>query len=157
MEKRFSKIVVKAKTGDKQALVEEKVCRNIMQTLKNGQFAKTVLMNDAERQLVKSYNLLTMKPILYVANIDEENVADPKANIHYQKLAQFIVKNTQDQLVAVSANIEYEISKLSEADKFIFMQDLGIKQPGLDRLIQMTYKLLNLCTYFTYGKKEVKA
>jgi ribosome-binding ATPase YchF (GTP1/OBG family) len=157
LEKRFSRIVAKAKTGDKQSAAEEKICRNIMQALKNGQFAKTVMMNEEERQFVKNYNLLTMKPVLYVANINEKDVADPTQNLHYQKLQQFISKNSQDQLIAISINIEYEISKLPKEDKQMFMQDLNMKQSGLERLIYTTYKLLNLSTYFTFGIQEVKA
>jgi GTP-binding protein YchF len=157
MEKRFSRIVLKAKTGDKQAMVEEKICRNIMQALKSGQFAKTVSMNDEEWKLVKNYNLLTMKPVLYVANVNEEDVSNPEQNIYYQKLKQFVLGKTKDQIIPISANIEYEISKLPIQDKPMFMESLGISQSGLDRLIQATYKLLNLCTYFTFGKTEVKA
>jgi ribosome-binding ATPase YchF (GTP1/OBG family) len=149
--------VVKAKTGDKQALIEEKVCRNIMQTLKNGQFASTVTMNDEELKYVKNYNLLTMKPILYVANINENDIHNPEQNVHYQKLKQFISTRTNDQIIAISISLEYEISKLSDEDRPMFMVDLGISQTGLDRLIQTTYKLLNLFTFFTFGKSEVKA
>jgi ribosome-binding ATPase YchF (GTP1/OBG family) len=128
-----------------------------MQALKNEQFAKTVSMTEEEQQFVKNYNLLTMKPVLYVANINEEDIANPEQNQHYQKLKQFILEKTKDQVVAISAGIEYEISKLNDEDRKVFMQDLGMKQPGLDTLIQTTYKLLNLCTYFTFGKTEVKA
>jgi ribosome-binding ATPase YchF (GTP1/OBG family) len=149
--------VVKAKSGDKHAAVEEKLCRNIMQVLKNGQFVKTVSMNEEEKQMIKNYNLLTMKPILYVANISEHDAGNAEQNIHYQKLQEFVSKNTQDQLIAISANIEYEISRLPNQDKQIFMQDLNMKQSGLDRLIYTTYKLLNLSTYFTFGIQEVKA
>ncbi|MDR3257600.1 MAG: redox-regulated ATPase YchF [Mycoplasmataceae bacterium] len=157
IEKRFSKVVAKSKSGDKQAAVEEKICREIMTALKSNQFAKTVSMNEEEFGFVKNYNLLTMKPVLYIANVNEDDVANPESNIHFQKLKQFVSSNGNDQVVAISANIENEISKLSEADKQSFMNDLGIKEPGLDRLIKMTYKLLNLCTYFTFGKSETKA
>jgi ribosome-binding ATPase YchF (GTP1/OBG family) len=98
-----------------------------------------------------------MKPVLYVANINENDIGNPSQNQHYQKLKQFVQEKTNDQLVAISASIEYEISKLESEDKKMFMQDLGMVEPGLDRLIQTTYKLLNLCTYFTFGKTEVKA
>jgi ribosome-binding ATPase YchF (GTP1/OBG family) len=128
-----------------------------MQALKNNQFAKTVTMNQEEVQIVKNYHLLTMKPILYVANINEADVNNIKQNAHYQKLASFVNQNGHDQIVAISANIEYEISKLSDADKQMFMQDLGINESGLDKLIKTTYNLLNLRTYFTFGKSEVKA
>jgi ribosome-binding ATPase YchF (GTP1/OBG family) len=128
-----------------------------MTALKSNQFAKTVSMNEEEFGFVKNYNLLTMKPVLYIANVNEDDVANPESNIHFQKLKQFVSSNGNDQVVAISANIENEISKLSEADKQSFMNDLGIKEPGLDRLIKMTYKLLNLCTYFTFGKSETKA
>jgi ribosome-binding ATPase YchF (GTP1/OBG family) len=128
-----------------------------MAALKANQFARTVSMTEEELLLVKNYNLLTMKPVLYIANVNEDDVANPESNVHYQKLKQFVLSNGDDQIVAISANIENDISKLSNIDKQTFMNDLGIKEPGLDRLIKMTYKLLNLCTYFTFGKSETKA
>jgi ribosome-binding ATPase YchF (GTP1/OBG family) len=148
--------VAKSKSGDKQAMVEEKVCRNIMTSLKSNQFARTVKMNEEEATIVKNYNLLTMKPVLYVANVNESDVSNPEQNIHYQKLKDYVLKQN-DQIVAISANIEYEISKLNDVDKQMFMDDLNIKEPGLNRLINTTYKLLNLATFFTFGKTETKA
>ncbi|MDR1234803.1 MAG: redox-regulated ATPase YchF [Mycoplasmataceae bacterium] len=156
IEKRFSRVVAKSKSGDKQAMVEEKVCRNIMTSLKSNQFARTVKMNEEEATIVKNYNLLTMKPVLYVANVNESDVSNPEQNIHYQKLKDYVLKQN-DQIVAISANIEYEISKLNDVDKQMFMDDLNIKEPGLNRLINTTYKLLNLATFFTFGKTETKA
>jgi ribosome-binding ATPase YchF (GTP1/OBG family) len=157
IEKRFSRIVAKAKSGDAQAAVEEKICRNIMQALKNNQFAKTVKLNDEELKIVKNYNLLTMKSVLYIANVNEQDIANPEQNPHYQKLSAFVSQNTNDEIIAISASIEYEISKLPEDDKQIFMADLGMSEPGLNRLVKKTYHLLNLSTFFTFGKSETKA
>jgi GTP-binding protein YchF len=154
MERRFSKVVSKAKNGDKNAMVEENACRKILQTLKENKMANAIDFNDDEYRYVKNYNLLTIKKILYVANINEADVGNPDNNVHYQKLKQHL---NQDVIVPMSINTEFEISKLNDVDKVLFMNDFHITQLALDRLINVTYKMLNLSTYFTFGKQEVKA
>lgn len=156
IEKRFSRVVTKAKSGDKVALVEESACRKIMEQLKAEKFASNANLTDEERQLITSYNLLTIKPMLYIANVDEKYVANPEQSPYYQALLNF-AKENNCQIIGLSIAIEYEISKLTNDDKQMFLEDLNIKQSGLDNLIKATYKLLNLKTFFTFGKSEVKA
>ncbi|MDR0825982.1 MAG: redox-regulated ATPase YchF [Mycoplasmataceae bacterium] len=157
MERRFSKVVSKAKAGDKTAMVEESACRKIVEALKNNKFARTVSFTDEEHEFTKNYNLLTLKQVLYVANVNESDIHDPSKNPHYIKLQEYVKQSHQDEIVAISANIECEISRLVEADKKAFMDDLELKEPGLNRFILKTYKLLGLATYFTFGKSETKA
>jgi GTP-binding protein YchF len=157
LEKRFSKVVSKAKAGDKVAMVEEVACRKLIATLKENRFARDVNFSDEELMFVKNYNLLTMKPILYIANIDENNINSPNTNIHYQALKNYVEKISKDLVIPISINIEYEISKLPDSDKQSFIDDLGIDEPGLNRLIRSTYELLSLRTFFTFGKEETKA
>lgn len=154
MEKRFSKIVSKAKNGDKEAMVEEQACRKILQTLKNNKMANTIVFNGEEFQYVKNYNLLTIKKMLFVANINEVDISNPDGNIHYQKIKHVFPNHC---IVPMSINTEYEISKLNDQDKLLFMEDFKITEPALDKLIKLTYQMLNLSTYFTFGKQEVKA
>lgn len=154
IEKRFSKVVSRAKNGDKEAMVEENACRKILQTLKENKMANSIIFNDDEYKYVKNYNLLTIKKMLYVANIDESDVSNPETNTHYNKIKQHFPNAT---VIPMSINTEFEISKLNDQDKVLFMKDFHISEPALDKLITATYKMLNLSTYFTFGKQEVKA
>lgn len=158
IEKRFSHIVAKSKSGDKLAAIEESMCRKIMAALKANKFAKTVKLTDEETKFVKNYNLLTIKPVLYIANVNEADISNPEANPHYLKLKEVVSSQDPNSvIIPISVSLEYEISRLSGEDKKVFMDDLNIKTPGLDRLIQATYKLLNLRTFFTFGKTETRA
>lgn len=154
MEKRFSKVVSKAKNGDKEAMIEEGACKKILQTLKENRMTSTIDFSDDEYRYVKNYNLLTMKKMLFIANINESDVANPQNNVHYQKIKQHF---SNSEIIPMSINIEYEISKLNEGDKKMFMEDFKMFEPALDKLIRTTYKMFNLSTYFTFGKQEVKA
>jgi GTP-binding protein YchF len=157
MEKRLSKVVSQAKSGNKTAMLEESVCRRIVATLKENKFVKTINFSSEETYFTNQYNLLTNKPIIYIANVNEEDISNAENNIHYKQLQEYINKNTNDLLIPLSINMEFEISLLNDADKQVFMDDLNIKQTGLDKLIKETYKILNLCTYFTFGKSETRA
>jgi GTP-binding protein YchF len=157
IQKRFSKIVSQAKAGNKDAMTEEKTTRKIINALSSNTLVKNVVFTDEELQYVKNYNLLTMKSVLYIANINENDVANPEDNQHYLKLKEYVNKSMDSEIIPISANIECEISKLNEDDKKMFMNDLKIVEPGLNRIIKQTYKLLNLSSYFTFGKTETKA
>ncbi len=157
LEKRFTHIVAKSKSGDKQAVIEEGAVRKVLAALKENKFAKTVELNDEEKKFIKNYNLLTIKPVLYVANVNEDDIANPESNPHFLKLKNEISKNSNELIIPISVSLEYEISRLTGDDKKVFMEDMGIKTPGLNRLIQITYKLLNLRTFFTFGKTETRA
>ncbi len=109
-----------------------------------------------EKHLIRDLHLITQKPSLYVANVDESDLAAPEENEHYQKVCQYAEKNNCE-VVALCGSIESELSELEGDDKMEFLADLGVKEPGLNRVIRAGYKLLNLSTYFTAGEKEVRA
>ncbi len=157
LEKRFTHIVAKSKSGDKQAVIEESAVRKVLQVLKENKFAKTANLIDEEMKFIKNYNLLTNKPVLYIANVNESDISNPEINQYYLKLKNEIAKTDNSLVIPISVSLEHEISKLTNDDKKMFMDDLKIKTPGLDRVIQATYKLLNLRTFFTFGKSETRA
>jgi GTP-binding protein YchF len=158
IEKRYSKIVQKAKSGDKTSKFEESICIKIMEYLKKEEFPDITVFSEEEKKIIKNYNLLTTKPFLYIANIDEQDINKPETNQLFLKFKEYIKNKKNSSLVIpISASLEYEISKLNEEEKKIFMDDLNLKQTSLDIVINSAYNLLNLQTFFTFGKDEVKA
>lgn len=154
---RIDRIKKLALTGtDKKVKYEYDVLSKIFNALSKEQKASSVKLEEEELKLIKHFNLITMKPFLYVANISETDITDPDKNKHYKSLVEY-AQQEQTNVVAISVKIEYEISQLDKANQLIFMQDLGIEEPGLNRLIIAAFKMLNLSTYFTVGKKEVRS
>lgn len=156
VEKRISKLERKAKSGEKEAKEEMEVLTPIKETLEKGLPARTLSFSKEEWVYVKQYNLLTMKPIIYVANMGEEDIENPDNNPYYLQLVEYAHKENAD-VVPICAKIESELAGLGEDDKAIFMDDLGIKESGLNKLIKETYHLLNLKTFFTVGPDECRA
>src|SRR5699024_7205949 len=109
-----------------------------------------------EMYIAKQLHLLTMKPILYVANVSEEDITNINANEYVQKVKGFAEKDNA-QVVIVSAKIEEEVAELDQEEKEMFLEELGIEQSGLDQLITASYQLLGFATYFTAGEQEVRA
>ncbi|GHU50934.1 ribosome-binding ATPase YchF [Bacilli bacterium] len=157
MEKKLTKVVSKAKAGEKSAVFEEQLCRKIISTLKTDKMINSISWLEEEMFYIKQYNLLTIKPTIYIANIDEQDVANPNNNENYLKLVSYIKTISNALVIPIAIGIEFEMSLLNNEDKKVFMEDLGIKTTGLDVLITSAYKLLNLCTYFTFGKTETRA
>lgn len=153
---RYDRVKKLARAGDKEAKEEFAVFEKIKPALEEGIPVRALDFDEEEQKLVKSLFLLTSKPVLYVANVAEEDMADPTANPNYQ-----IVKEIADaegaEVVGISAGIEEELSTLEDDERDIFLEDLGASEPGLYRLIRKSYELLNLGTYFTAGVKEVRA
>lgn len=157
INKRIMKVIPKVKSGDKSLIKEEAILKKLKETLEKNLLAKSCNLTEEERLIVKNYNLLTFKPILYVANVDANDITNPTQNVYYRQLVEYLTKNSTDKVIPISIQMEYEISKLSESDKQAFVADLGLTETGLDTLIKSTYELLNLRTFFTFGKKETKA
>ncbi|MCF0227445.1 MAG: redox-regulated ATPase YchF, partial [Malacoplasma sp.] len=155
--KRYSRVLPKYKSGDKTLEKEFNLLIKLKKVLENNQLAKSTKLDSDEQQIIKNFNLLTYKPTLYIANVDTNDVNNPENNQHFKKLKEYLSKNSNDKIVAISVNIENEISLLPEEDKQIFLKDLGVTQSGLDKVIKATYDLLGLRTFFTFGKKETKA
>lgn len=147
----------KAMKGDKSLAAEVDLLERLKAALEAGKCARTFEMSEDERTLLADTPLLTMKPVIYVANIAENDIGtDPVHNPLYQKLKEF-ADSEHAEIIAVCAEIEAEISELEGEEKQAFLADLGIEESGLDRLISASYKLLGLISYLTAGPKEVRA
>ncbi len=157
MDKRFSKLESKLKTKDKEAIKEYNLVKRIKdEALDEGLAVRTMEFTDEELKLLKSFNLLTIKPIIYIANIAEEEAADPSANPYLEQVKE-IASTENARVIPVSARLESEIAELDAEDKKAFLEELGIPQSGLDATIKAAYDLLGLITYLTAGKPEVRA
>ncbi|SHE86130.1 hypothetical protein SAMN05444392_10427 [Seinonella peptonophila] len=156
VERRMDRLARQKKSGDPQAKIEYELLSRLQPELAEGRMARLVEWNEEELQLLKGLNLLTLKPILYVANIGEDEVAQADQNQHVQ-IVQKIAAQEEAEMVTVSAQVEAEIAELEGEEKELFIEELGLQQSGLDRLIAATYRLLGLITYFTAGEKEVRA
>ena len=156
IDKRLTRVQKLARTKDKDALIEMDILERLKDALENDQLANTVDFTKEEEPIVKSLFLLTRKKMLYVANIGEEEVSDPNSNPHLQKVIEFAATQGAE-VVPVCASLEEEIAILDDEEKAVFLEDFGLEESGLDRLIQKAYTLLGLGTYFTAGEQEVRA
>ena len=156
VDKRIGKIEKKAKSGDKESQVEMAVLTPLKEILEAGKPARIIELSKEERDIVKQYTLLTMKPLIYVANLGEEDLENPDDNPYYIQLKEY-AQNEDCDVVPICAKIESELVGLDKEDKEMFLQDLGIQESGLDKLIKEAYALLGLNTFFTVGVDEVRA
>lgn len=156
VNKRYTRVAKIAKTKDKDAVAELAVLDKIKPVLEEGISARSIEFTDEEQRIVKSLFLLTTKPVLYVANVAEEDVADYETNDYVNKVKEFAASENAEVIV-ISARAEEEIAELEEEDKAEFLEALGIEESGLDQLIRAAYDLLGLATYFTAGEQEVRA
>ena len=156
VDKRIARVAKMAKQKDKEAMFEHDILVRLKEAFENEQPARTVEFTEEEMRVVKMMHLLTIKPVLYVANVSEDDVADPSGNPHVQKVREFAEKDNAEVIV-VCAKIESEIAELEGEEKEMFLSELGIPESGLDQLIRAAYHLLGLATYFTAGVQEVRA
>lgn len=159
VENRLGKIQKKAEvTKDHASLSEVGALKKILVYL--NEFKPARLANDQlsaeEQEILRPFNFITLKPMLYVANVDESDVANPQEN-NYFKIVEEYAKAEGATVIPISAKIESELAILDDADRKEFMADLGMNEAGLDRLIKAAYSTLGLATYFTAGKQEVRA
>lgn len=148
--------VKKAIKGDKTLAPKLELLERIMGALSEGKTARSLDYTEDELDMLSDVALLTIKPVIYVANVSESDIADISKNEHYEKLAEF-AKSEKSEVIPVCAEIEAEIAELDDDEKEMFLSDLGIKESGLDRLIKASYSLLGLISYLTAGPKEVRA
>lgn len=153
VEKSIHRLGKKAKGGDKQAKTEITVLEKLLPALEEGHMARSVELSDDERKTIRSYNLLTLKPTMYICNVAEDGFE----NNPFLDQVREIASQENAIVVPVCAAIEAEISELEDADKEEFLSEMGLEEPGLNRVIRAGYELLNLHTYFTAGVKEVRA
>lgn len=158
VDKRYAKVekIARTNTKDKDTAAEFAVLKKIKPVLEAGGSVRSIDFTDDELPIVKGLFLLTSKPVLYVANIAEEDMADPAANAYVQQIQDFAAKDGAEA-IAVSAKTEEEIAELDDADKADFLEAEGVSESGLDKLIKASYHLLGLATFFTAGGKETRA
>lgn len=156
LERRLAKSQ-KAAKSDKALAAEVDLIKTVLDTLESGKSARTLDLSDDEKAVVKSFNLLSSKPIIYVANVSEEEVADDAKDNPYVKQVREFAQTEDAEVVVVSAKIEEEISQFDKEEKIEFLKDMGLDKSGLDKLIQASYKLLGLISFLTAGPMESRA
>src|SRR6185437_8395190 len=156
VEKRLTRVSKMAKQKDKDAMAEEPVLIKLKEAFENEKPARSVEFTPEEYNLIKGMHLLTIKPMLYVANVDENEIADADENEYVKVVREFAEKDNA-QVIVVCAKIEEEMAELDDEEKTMFLEELGIQESGLDQLIKAAYSLLGLATYFTAGVQEVRA
>ena len=155
VENRISKIEKKAKTTkEKDVVIEYNILSKAKEELEKDIPLRQMKIEKEEKELLENFSLLTIKPIIYIANVAEEDIN--KENKYYNLVKDY-AKNEESEVVKISAKIESELSELNDEDKGVFLEDLGIKESGLHQLIKATYRLLGLQTFLTAGKEEVRA
>lgn len=155
VEKRLPKAEKMAKQKDKDAVNEARILARIKEALEEGNPVRSLEFNDEDQKFVNQAQLLTSKEMLYIANVGEDEIGDE--DNEKVKLIREYASKEDSEVIVISAKIEEEIATLEDEDREMFLEDLGIEEPGLDCLIRTTYDLLGLATYFTAGVQEVRA
>ncbi len=157
LERRISKVSRGAR-NDKSLAKEEDLLKRLKAFLEEGKLAKNFEVDDEdEQELFESYNLLTAKPVIYAANVSEDDLADDgNSNEQVAKVREY-AKGEGSEVFVICAQIEQEIAELDDEEKEMFLEDLGLKEAGLDKLIRASYSLLGLISFLTAGEQEVRA
>ena len=155
VERRIEK-AQKAAKGDKKFLREAEVFQGLLTWLNDGNAARAYDCDDDARALIATSDLLTLKPVIYAANLDEDGFANPGSVPYYQQVAQRAGAEGA-QVIPVCAKLEAEIAELEGEEKAMFLEDLGVAESGLDRLVKASYTLLGLISYLTSGEDECRA
>jgi len=156
VEKRLERSRKNMKSGEKRYAAEAACLERIKEALYADKPARSVQLDDEERLLLRDLHLLTMKPVLYVANVSEEEAGNAENNPYVQQVKAYAAQEGAE-VVPISAKVEAEIAELEGEDRQLFLEELGLKESGLHRLIRAAYRLLGLITYFTAGVQEVRA
>ncbi|MTI66558.1 MAG: redox-regulated ATPase YchF [Firmicutes bacterium] len=155
MTKRLTKIEKMAKS-DKSLLKEVDILKKIVSVLEDGKPARSLDLDEDEHNFVKQLNLLSYKPVLYAANISEEDIIANEENEHLKAVRDH-ADEENSEVITICGKIESEIAELEDEDKKEFLQEVGLKESGLDKLIKGSYKLLGLISFLTAGEKETRA
>lgn len=153
VEKSLAKAVKQAKTGDKKVLAYKELLEKVRDHLNEGLPVRTMGLDDDDKEALRELHLLTIKRTLYIANVDDDGFTD---NPHLDALREMAAEEDAE-VVPVCAAIEAELAVMEDEDKKEFLDEMGLEEPGLDRVVRAGYKLLHLQTYFTAGEKEVRA
>jgi GTP-binding protein YchF len=155
MSKRLDKLTKMVK-NDKTLQAEFELVKKIVEGLENEKLARYLTYTDDELKLLKTFNLITSKPVLYVANVDENYLSNPSANKYVDIVKEHALKDNSEVIV-ICGKIEEEISLLEDDEKIEFLKEMGLAESGLDQLIRISYRLLGLISFFTTGPIESKA
>jgi ribosome-binding ATPase len=153
VDKSLQRTMKAAKSGNKDELAKKKVLEAMLKHLDDGEPARSLLLSDDERAIIRDLHLLTVKPTMYIANVQEGGFADNPLLDQVRAFAE----QEGSLIVPICAALEAEIAQLDDDEKQEFLADLGLEEPGLDRVVHAAYRLLNLETFFTAGVKEVRA
>ena len=156
VQNRISKIVKKAQTKDKDAVKEMNTLSKFEKALEEGKAVRNLELSEDDLEIMKNYGLLTAKPVIYVANMSDDEISEPASN-HYNNDVKKYADNEGSECIAICAKMEEELSGLEKDEKKAFLDDLGIEQSGLDQIIKAAYHLLGLRTFFTVGEPECRA
>ncbi|MEX1029473.1 MAG: redox-regulated ATPase YchF [Paenibacillaceae bacterium] len=156
VERKIERSRKNLKTGDKKVAEEVACLERVKEILYEDKPARSIELNEEEALILRDLHLLTMKPVLYAANVSEGEAGNSDNNPYVQMVREYATK-TGAEVVPISARVEEEIAELEGEDKEMFLQELGLSESGLNRLIRAAYKLLGLYTYFTAGVQEVRA
>ena len=157
LERRYAKLVKSVK-GDKTLVKEKDLVENLKKHLEDGKMAKSYETSDDEETiLLESFNLLTGKPVIYAANVSENELADDASGNSYVNSVRDFAKNEGSEVFVICAQIEQEIAELDDEERKMFLDDLGINESGLEKMIRASYSLLGLISYITSGEMETKA
>lgn len=155
--KALEKASKKAKSGDKGARLEEIVIEKVIACLNAGKMAKTIKYTDEEQKIIDNLFLITTKPVIYAANISEEDLGKNEDDVAFIKEIKELATKEGSEVLVISAKVEQELTELDEDERAMFLLDLGLKESGLNRIIRLGYKLLGQISFLTAGEKEVRA
>ncbi len=156
LDRRISK-AAKGARNDKELAKELELLEALKHHLEDGKMAKTLIADEEGAKLIASYNLLTSKPVIYAANVKEEDLADDGENNEYVKAVRTIARNDNSEMFVISAKIEQEMAELEDDEKKMFLEELELSESGLEKLIKASYRILGLMSFLTAGPKETKA
>lgn len=157
LERRIDKSKKAAKSGDKKFLREAEVLERLYSHLDSGKSARSYDCSDEDRAIIESSELLTLKPVIYAANMDEKGFSQCFANNAYYKAVEGYAEKEHSQVLPICAKVEQEIAELPPEDRAMFLEELGMTESGLDRLVRCSYTLLGLISFLTCGPDEVRA
>lgn len=157
VEKRLDKARKLQKSADKRYFFEAEVCEKLLAHLEKGLPARSLNLDAAQKELVDGFFLLTMKPVIYCANIGESDMGKPDEQIPYVKELEALAAKEGAEVLVICAKAEEELAQLDEEERKEFLRELGLQESGLDKLVKAGYKLLGLISYLTAGPKEVRA
>lgn len=157
VNKQIEKVAKKAKQNDKESIFELGVLNKLRDHLNEGKMAKSLFLPIDELEYAKSLFLITIKPVIYACNIDEADISKDEDSIDGVKAVKELAAKEGSEVLVVSAKVEQELTELDDEERQLFLEDLGLKESGLDKVIRLGYKILGQISYLTAGEKEVRA